>query len=193
LLPLLGLHETIFPTTLPVPSALTTSVYEFPVVLSVAVHVPTMSPAVPLKRVQVIPSFSHVMVVAVIVTPVCVLVPNLGPSHAKSEFVQFPVNTPVVGFHVYVPLAVAVTPCAWADRRTEIARAIWIRVCATRHNNDLNMPTASSWILPANQHADASKLQLMLVSNWKSPRLVLQRPVSSLVEIELHLSPGTVI
>ena len=92
------------------PLALNVRVYEFPVALSEKVHIPTMSPAAPLERVHVILSFAHAMVVSVIVTPVSVSVPvlNCGPSQVKSELVQFHVITPVVEFHVYVPLALCV-------------------------------------------------------------------------------------
>jgi len=84
-------HETIFPTRETVKSALYVIVKEFPVVLLVNVHVPTMSPAVPLDLVHMSPP-SYVMVVDVIVTPVLVLVsPADGPSHVKFELVQFEV------------------------------------------------------------------------------------------------------
>lgn len=104
--PQFWLHWTITPTKVNVPLALNVPVYEFPVVLSVDVHVPTISPAVPLERVNTIsvpvtaPELGNVMVVAVIVTPVLVSVPKSGPSHVKSELVQLSVSTPVVEFHV---------------------------------------------------------------------------------------------
>ena len=76
--------------------------------LSENVHVPMISPAVPLDRLHIILSAGHVMVVDVIVTPVIVLVPNLGPSLVKLELVQVIVRVDVVGLQVYVPLAVYV-------------------------------------------------------------------------------------
>ena len=103
-------HRTIFPTTDTVPFALNVKVHEFPVLLSEDVHAPTMLPAVPLERVHVISD--HVMVVAVIITPVSVSEPSTGPSHTKFELVQFQVITRVVEFQVYVPLAVRVTAVA---------------------------------------------------------------------------------
>jgi hypothetical protein len=83
-----------------VPLALKVSANEFPVVLSEAVHVPRISPAVPLDLVQVSPP-SAVMVADVIVTPVLVVVlPADTPSHTKFELVQLTVCTPVAEFHV---------------------------------------------------------------------------------------------
>jgi hypothetical protein len=61
------------------------------------------------------------MVVAVTVTPVSVPAPTLGPSHGKSELVQFQTKTPVAEFHVYVPLAVDSVPAA---ALTDMARTI---------------------------------------------------------------------
>jgi hypothetical protein len=48
------------------------------------------------------------MVVAVMVTPLIVLIPKLGPLQGKVELVASKVRTPVPEFQVYVPLAVAV-------------------------------------------------------------------------------------
>jgi hypothetical protein len=104
-------HWTITPVRETVPLILKVSVNEFPLVLSEAVHVPTMSPAVPLERVHVILSLAHAMVVAVIVTPVGGFGSGpdvVGPSHVKSVLVQLNAITPVVEFHVYVPLALCV-------------------------------------------------------------------------------------
>ena len=108
-------HETITPTKENVPFASTVSVYEFPVP-SDKVHVPTISFAVPLGRLHVVPSFGHVMVVDVIVTPVIVVVPKSGPLHVKFELVTFKVITLVVEFQSYVPLAVYVPGTAVATK-----------------------------------------------------------------------------
>jgi hypothetical protein len=90
--------------------AVTTAVYVFPS-LSVVVHVPEGSLAVPLERVHVIPSpsfeFGHVMVVVVIVTPVSVSEPELGgPLQIKFEPVQVMTRVFVPEFQVYVAVAV---------------------------------------------------------------------------------------
>jgi len=91
--------------------ALNITVYEFPVVLSDIVHVPKISPAVPLDldHVSVHPSgYTNIIVVAVTVVTVKASVPNCGPSHIKSVLVQVIVRVDVVGLQVYVPLAVCV-------------------------------------------------------------------------------------
>ena len=68
--------------------------------LSEPVHVPTISPVIPLGLLHIIFSAGHVMVVDVMVTPVSVLVPKLGPSHIKLELVQVIVRVAVDGIQV---------------------------------------------------------------------------------------------
>ena len=56
------------------------------------------------------------MVVVVIVTPVLVEVPKLGPLQVKFELVQVKVRVFVPEFHMYVPLAVYVPGTAVATK-----------------------------------------------------------------------------